>query len=74
MFLTRNQLITLTSYKQPSRQIHWLTQHHYAFDVAADGHPRLLTSHVVNVLGGASKQRGSQPDVVGLKSFLAQHG
>jgi hypothetical protein len=52
MFLTREELIQLTGYKNPSAQMRWLQREGFYFRVAADGRPRVLKEAVINILGG----------------------
>ena len=52
MFLTRDELQELTGFKYPSKQIEWLRAEGFIFRVAADGHPRVLQSAVLKILGG----------------------
>jgi len=42
MFLTIDEIIALTDRKQPSRQIEWLRQNGYPFEVGATGRPKVL--------------------------------
>ena len=46
MFLTAQELRSLTGYQKPSLQRRWLTEHGYRFDVRADGRPAVLISQV----------------------------
>lgn len=52
MFLTRQELIELTGYKNPSSQMRWLQREGFYFRVGADGRPRVLRQAVINILGG----------------------
>jgi hypothetical protein len=42
VILSRSDLVELTGYQRPGRQIAWLKRHGLRFFVAADGHPRVL--------------------------------
>lgn len=63
MFLTEADLATLTGYVKPSKQIDWLSRQGFTFRIAADGHPRVATEHVLKVMGGSSSARSkTQPN------------
>lgn len=57
MFLTADELAELTGYVQQSRQIRWLAERRYPFDLAADGRPRVLRSYVERRLGNQPSKR-----------------
>ena len=57
MFLTPDELAELTGYQQQSRQIRWLRDRRYPFDLGADGKPRVLRSYVERRLGDAPTKR-----------------
>lgn len=42
LILTRADLVELTGYRRPSRQIRWLRDYGIRHFVGADGHPRVL--------------------------------
>jgi hypothetical protein len=44
LFLTAEEVIELTGYRYPSKQIEWLRQWGIRHFVAKDGHPRVLRS------------------------------
>ena len=45
MFLTPDEVAELTGYQQQSRQVRWLRDRRYPFDLGADGKPRVLRSY-----------------------------
>lgn len=64
MFLSKEEIIDLTGCKQGHKQIKWLSQHAYKFEVSAIGKPIVLKSHIEERLSGlSSKFKASQePD------------
>ena len=57
MFLTPDELATLTGRKRASSQIRWLAQAGIRHVLAADGRPRVLRAEVERaMLGGAARQ------------------
>lgn len=63
MFLKRQEIIELTGYKYRNKQIRWLADHGYKFDVAADGSPKVLITFVEAMLGFASTTKRKAPEV-----------
>jgi len=65
MFLSRDELVEFTGYKNPSSQMRWLQREGFYFRVAADGRPRVLKEAVINTLGGhfieAERGRRAEP-------------
>lgn len=57
MFLTDEELETLTGYKRPADQRKWLTEHHWVFETARTGRPRILQDYAKNRLSGAEQKR-----------------
>lgn len=55
MFLSEAELAELTGYIRPSKQIQWLKREGFSFRVSADGHPRVLQSHILQLMGGERK-------------------
>ena len=51
MFLTADELEALTGYSQKPKQVRWLADRRYPFDIGADGRPRVLRSYVERRLG-----------------------
>lgn len=68
MFLTEEEVVWLTGYKSPSKQIAWLTRQGFVFRIAADGHPRVATAHVLKLMGATSPggHKKTQPNFVGV--------
>ncbi len=46
MFLTADEVVRFTGYKQPLKQIQMLKSYGIRFFVAADGHPRVVRTDV----------------------------
>ncbi len=56
MFLTVDEIEELTGYLYCSRQIKWLADHGYKFEVSRNGKPKVLKTHVEARLGAQIKQ------------------
>lgn len=63
MILSRGEVVKLTGYQRPSRQIAWLRKNGLRFFVGADGYPRVPRANLEIV----EKTRGSEPDFGSLK-------
>ena len=57
MFLTRDELIELTGYKNRPGQIRWLAERGYKFELGRDRRPRVLKAVIIQALGGNSCER-----------------
>jgi Domain of unknown function (DUF4224) len=68
MFLDDEELVTLTGFYRPSKQIEWLRHEGFEFRVSADGHPRVLREHVTKLMGGSgiTAKRKTAPDFTSL--------
>lgn len=62
MFLTRAELKELTEFSHKEKQIAWLREHGWPFEIGAKGHPRVLKSYAIVKLG-ASTQNDNSPKV-----------
>jgi len=74
MFLTDQDMESLTGYKRSGDQRRWLAKHGWAFEVRADGKNRILTEEARNrMLTGSSSQRSgqrsSEPDLAALRNL-----
>lgn len=59
MFLTHAELVELTERKTKGAQIAWLKANRFQFATGANGHPKVLRSHVqVKLCGGAVAPAG----------------
>ena len=69
MFLTAEDLQSLTGFTRPSKQIEWLRGQGFEFRVAADGHPRVLRDHVLRLMGAIdiASRRRTAPDFSSLR-------
>ncbi len=63
LVLTRDELIELTGYKQPKRQVAWLRQQDIPLYVAANGRPKVLRSTLEN----ATVNRRTEPNFAALR-------
>ena len=61
LFLNSVEIKDLTGYPQPARQIRWLRENQYPFEVGGDKKPKVLRGHVVSRLGGVIKQIDQEP-------------
>lgn len=57
MFLTPDDLLTLTGYKRRSDQVKWLARNGYRFSVNGAGQPIVATAEVERVLVGGTARR-----------------
>lgn len=55
MFMTHDELVTLTGYSLPSWQRRWLTKHGWIFDTARNGRVVVLRSYAESRLSGTKK-------------------
>ncbi len=64
MILTDGELHQLTGFTRPTKQAAWLKAQGFTFRVGADGHPKVLKSHVEKVMGGNAQEskKSAQPD------------
>ena len=63
MFLTREELATLTGRKYAKYQIAWLTTYDWAFEIDANGGPKVLKSYTEQRMGPRpTKRRGPRLD------------
>lgn len=67
MFLTSDEIRTLTGYKRGADQCTWLEKHGYTFNKNALGLPIVSRSHAEMKLGGDSKSIPWAPDFAGLQ-------
>ncbi len=63
MLLSPDELVELTGYKQPKRQVAWLRQQGIALYVAANGRPKVLRSTLENV----TVNRRTEPNFAALR-------
>lgn len=59
MFLTADELVRFTGYKQQSAQIRWLRAHGYAYDLNGVGHP--IVPHSSLGIGATPAQHARSP-------------
>ncbi|MBC8994999.1 DUF4224 domain-containing protein [Pseudomonas sp. N40(2020)] len=52
MFLTKDEMATLTGYERPAAQSRWLRENSFPFILGGDGHPKVLHQVVISRLGG----------------------
>lgn len=63
MFLTAEELQELTGYTFHCRQIDWLRQNHWKFEVTAQKKPKVARSYFESRLGASSPRQENQPVV-----------
>lgn len=61
MFLSREDLIELTGFRYAAKQIAWLKENGFLFEVGGDGRPKVLRSYVVSRLGGVVEPEAHEP-------------
>jgi len=57
MFLTNEEIVTLTDYKRPADQKRWLLERGYRYDVGASGRPKVLKVEMERHLVGGNPPR-----------------
>jgi hypothetical protein len=71
MFLTEQDMESLTGYKRPGDQRRWLSKHGWAFEVRADGKNRVLAEEARNrMLTASSKPRATEPNLSALRDLM----
>ena len=65
MFLNADELIELTGYRRPSKQVEWLRSYAIRVFVDRTGHPRVLRSD----LESSGYQRRTTPDLDALRDL-----
>lgn len=69
MFLTRDELKTLTGYSVAKLQIKWLSDRAWCFEVAASGKPIVARAYANHRLGApAGEPAPWKPDFSGLRA------
>ena len=61
MLLSQDELVELTGYKYPSKQIAWLRVNRFPFTVGGDRRPKVLRTAVVCMLGGVVEKTVEEP-------------
>lgn len=56
LFLTSTEVTDLTGYKYASKQIDWLKNNQYIFEINSSGKPKILRSHLISRLSESPKQ------------------
>lgn len=64
MFLTSDDIEELTGYKNHAKQISWLARNGIKFLISQDGTPRVLLSHINEIMTNNSKptRRRAEPN------------
>jgi len=65
LFLTEVELFELTAYKYAAKQIAWLKNNGYKFEVNSKGRPKLLKQHLIAKL--SDRPRQTRPNWEALK-------
>ena len=67
MFLTPDDLVTLTGYTWPAKQRQWLTARGWVFEVAASGRPVVACTYAEQRLGALPQaEKTWQPNLASL--------
>jgi hypothetical protein len=64
--LTPEEVEDLTDFKQPARQIKYLVQHGWTFEVGASGKPKISRSYYDQRMGGKREKPRKGPRLEGL--------
>lgn len=64
MFLTKDEIIVMTGSRHRPKQIQWLNQRGYKYDVSLIGNPIVLKAHIDVRLGAVEQKnkRSQEPD------------
>ena len=71
-FLSQKDLVELTGYQVPKKQIKWLQENRFLFVIGADCSPKVLEEHVKQVLmhaDKADKKRTKEPNFSALDNL-----
>jgi len=76
MFLTPEELETLTERKRKADQIAWLRGHRIPYLTGANGHPRVSRAYVENVLCGKPEANEPEPNFAAImpRAVTENHG
>lgn len=69
MFLSPAEMRDLTEARSHRKQIHWLIEHGYRFEVSTLGRPKVLVSAVEARLGHAGIVKRKEPNFEGLRDY-----
>lgn len=72
-FLSQKDLVELTGYQAPKKQIRWLQTNSFRFVIGADCAPKVLEEHVKQVLMHADKantKRVKEPNFGALDGLM----
>jgi len=73
LFMLEEDVKQLTGYKSQKCQIKWLCQNGIKHAIGIDGKPRVLLSHLEQVLGqkvNVRKAKNNEPDFDGLRKYM----
>lgn len=71
MFLTSDDIKDLTGYKTHAKQIGWLMQNGIKFLISQDGKPRVLVSHLQEIMGSTKQvKRRTEPNEKALMKHM----
>lgn len=70
MLLDSPELVSLTGFTRPSKQIEWLRREGFTFRIGADGHPRVDRAHYLKMMGATDlvMKRRTAPDFSTLRA------
>jgi hypothetical protein len=66
VFLTPDELETLTGYTWPAKQRQWLTRHGWLFEIASNGRPVVTRSYAESRLGALPATKTWMPNLSAL--------
>jgi hypothetical protein len=67
MFLTPEELKTLTGYELAAWQRRWLDSHGYKYERAANGRPVVLRAYAESRLSGTVQEQGWKPNLEAIR-------
>lgn len=72
MFLTSEEIIELTGYKQKTSQIKWLRENGVRFLLGGDDRPKILASQIEQLIGPFlnKTKRKAEPNEDALRKFM----
>lgn len=65
LFVSEDDLILLTGYKLPKKQVEWLQNNGYIFEVNKEGKPNVLQQHLIAKM--SEKPKPKSPNFGALK-------
>jgi hypothetical protein len=63
MFMTFEELVELTGWRMPGKQLDWLKARHWVFETNARGWPKVLRKYAEARLGAATARKAASETV-----------